>query len=97
MFAADALIEQDAMPCRRHPCAQLDVLDGRAAVPFFIEAAEFQKHLAPDRTAPAPEGADGPGVGLMHKMMEKIFVLREETRFGRGIVVSADHRVDGWV
>ena len=74
-------------------CSQLDVLSGRPLV-AFVESARVQEHRAADRAAAGPEGAGATLALLVNEAVHQVFVLGDEIRLGRLVVVGADQRVE---
>src|SRR4051812_21523353 len=89
MFYLQRLTQANPLPGLPQPIPELDIFNGRPTI-LLTKSPYCQEHLAPDGAAGAPEGARVFAGRLVDVMVEKIFVLREEIRRRRFVVIGAE-------
>src|SRR5687768_18507735 len=85
----DLGIESDSIAAVAQPVAELDVFDLWGRVARMVEHSDLEKSRPPHRAAASPEAVDVAVLLLVHVVMQKVPVLRDETRLRRRSVIRS--------
>src|SRR5206468_6471750 len=87
----DRRVEKDSPAVGHQAHPEIDVFDARLGEASLVEAAGREKHVAPESSEAAPEGAGAPLCPLMHVMVEQVPETRDQRFAFRLVVVGAEH------